>query len=121
MTLGETRLVDDDRHDGGRECLHQTGEFTHETLPDLFLKEEGERIAGFPDLMFMEHRLIVAPVAHLECLKVAADLVDILGFPDHRTGQHENRIERIDAGQTMIAGFIDEDQVITERGRLGHG
>jgi hypothetical protein len=40
---------------------------------------------------------------------------------NHGEEQNEDRKLRIDVGEVVIAAFIDEDEVITERGGFGHG
>jgi hypothetical protein len=72
--------------------------------------------------MFMQHNLIMTPVAHFEFLKARADLPHIFCLFDDDESQHEHWMLRIDAREAVITALIHKDKIVTKRsgGRAVH-
>jgi len=72
------------------------------------------------DLVLVKHHFVMAPELEFEALERGADLVYVGILVNHGEKQNENRKLRVNVDEVVIAAFIDEDEVITERGGL-HG
>ena len=118
----EGRLINHHCHDGRGKLFHDDGEFSHEPFSQRLDLKEGKGVLWLPDLVFMQHHLIMAPVAHFELLKGWADLPHIICLFDDDESQHEHGMLRIDARETVIATLIHKDKIVTERngGRAVH-
>lgn len=71
--------------------------------------------------MFVKNDFIMAPKLEFEPLESGADMVHVNILVNHGEKQDENRKLRVYLDEIVIAAFIDENELITERSRIGHG
>ena len=90
------------------------GQAGQEPFAQWFLQKEEEISERLPNLVLVEHDLVVAPKFKLETLEARADTGDVVLLVDDGEEQNENWKLRVNLGEIVVAALIHEHQVIAE-------
>jgi hypothetical protein len=73
--------------------------------------KDPEHALFFPDLVFMEHDLVVTKVLELKHLQSGNHFLAVVAFVKNAERQNEDRILFVDGLHAVVAAFIDVNDV----------
>src|SRR5437667_8773577 len=88
----EGGLVNHDGDNNHWQRRHQDGQIGKKAFANFALKQYLELACRFSQFMFMKHRFVMAPKAHLELLSFPTYILDIVVLPEDGKEENENRV-----------------------------